>query len=175
MTISNRDVIALDRYANALEEFRKAAASNAGKMLRVERVALEKAAGGKKKLDRAETILAEAERARDEIMSEASRKVAALNTAARARIELANDELAGKERKYAERLTVADERDEEFAAAMIDLVESETKVKDREEEAHSRARHIHVREDEVSNREDAATMREAEVEARARRMTDAAA
>ncbi len=175
MTISNRDVIALDRYANALEEFRKAAASNAGKMLRVERVALEKAAGGKKKLDLADEHLTKAERLAAEIVIDAQREVHALNTATRARSESMNSELAGRARKVAEREVSAGKRAENLSGLADRIADDELALKKRAGEANARDIEIDKRETVVNAREEAVTTREAENEARARRMTDAAA
>lgn len=173
--LSNREIQALDRYSAAYEDFKKATASGAGKEMRAERLALEKAAGGKKKLDHADAVLADAKRAHDDMVMEARRKAINLGNAAEARTDLARNELVIREGKAFDLQASLDALGASLDVKSRELEEAEVARKKRAGEANARDIEIDKRETVVVARENAVASREDRVEARARRMAEAAA
>lgn len=172
---SNRDYGLLNRFVGAFEEANRQDKTTAGKVFRKERLELEKVAGGKKRLDEADAVLADAARAARELVGDAQREIAGLMTATRARIETMNGKLAVREQSandvHAAQVTMR----EELLAKERDIEQDVRAMTKRAGEANARDIEIDKRETAVVAREAAAAAREDQVNARARRMTEAAA
>lgn len=175
MTLTNKELRTLDRHAAAMEAFVKAAKSNAGKELRAERLALEKAVGGKRELDHAGKILVEAEQTHTKMIADAERKAFELVADAEADVARIYEAMSAKEQDLADRQVSADLRQKELIDKVQVLEDAKLAVAAREAVAESAMRGLDHREAQISVREAEVTEREREVEDRTRRFKEAAA
>lgn len=139
MTISNRDVLVMDRHAEAMREFTEAVNSNAGKLLREERLLLEKTHGGVKRLEKAQAILDNASGEAKAIVDKALAKEKEI--AERTRNSVAEAQKALDLRYEEMRKKTQDFKQRENA-----LLEAEQSLSDRENECKSLEKVLQARE-----------------------------
>lgn len=163
MSMSNREITALEREAKSREDLARAIKSDKGKEYLREREALEKAAGGKKKLDDAARILVDAQKAYDNRIAEAETKAKEILEGANVKIQQAIAENAEKARVLAN-VEAGLDRDraahtlkvQELNNAVLAVKERETRTEAREMELSQREADIAMRERAVEARENKA-------------------
>ena len=163
MGMPNREVAALERHARANEELAKAISSRAGKEYMKQVKLLENAAGGAKKLAKADKVL-------DMARLEAAKITAEADTAAIMRMHAADDEIeAAKAELEEERRVFGNQRAQVNGRAKAqklksgEIADAERGQKGREGELAMRESEVAARESKATAREKAAATREAEI------------
>ena len=146
-----------DRLATALK------GGKAAKEFRSEREALEKAAGGKKKLEQADKVLADARAAAEKMAGEAVEKTDILSLTAAGKIKAGAAALDERDRHLAALALNINKREDALGVKAQELEDATQTFKAHETGADERERSLDHRESKVGTRELNATRREVEI------------
>lgn len=156
MTMTSREITVLERHALAQEELVKAIkGGTAAKKLREERLALEGARGGARRLAEAEKILQEAKAQADALVKQAREDVVALLSRAEASVKARQDSLVVV-------ATQLDARESALNKKTTMLAEAERSVREIEKRQTTKERELGELAGEVASRDNAVRQREVE-------------
>lgn len=156
MTMTSREIAVLERHALAQEELVKAIkGGTAAKKLREERLALEEARGGARRLAEAEKILREAAAQAEALLKQAREEVAALLSRAEASVKARQDALVVV-------ATQLDARESALNKQRAALAEAERSVREIEKRQTTKDQGLAVVAGEIESRNNALRQREAE-------------
>ncbi len=158
--MNNKDKIFLASLQETLKEFVK---GDIGAAARADLKALEKGTGGKKRLDQADKILAEAEAHYAERIADGDREVNKLMSVAAAEIKTARAALDLEKSQLDSGVAQLDKQRGDLSKRQQKFDETATALGDREETAAEYEDVVKSRENAVAVREANATQREAEI------------
>ena len=158
--MNNKEMIFLAGLQKSLREF---VSTDVGKAAKADLIALEKAAGGKKKLDEADKILSNAKKAYDKNVSDGKVEANRISRAAADEITATRKALSQNALEIAKETTnLADQR-QMITQKDLELKNVSRALKRQEESLKGRDADLNRRETEVSVREAGASAREAEI------------
>lgn len=161
--ISNKALIELKRVSKALEANAVADKTKEAEQLRKERLALEKVSGGKKKLNAASKILADAEKEAAEIVAASKAEGIRLSRAAMDEIRTGTEALQEKQREYDKEKAALDRQKKTNRLKASELENAALAVQGRENAANERDTILDQRDGQITAREREVAEREAEI------------
>lgn len=164
MTLSNKQIVALERETRSREELVKAIRSDQGKEFEKQRKALEKAVGGKKKLDDADQVLAAAKKAYDKQVSKAKADATKIIDKAHAAIAVLESDFAEQQRELLGQQAHFDRQKKAHRLKASELENAALAVKGREEAASQERIELDIRESEIRALEESVRERESKAD-----------